>query len=149
MNIDQIMKILPHRYPILLVDRVEEIIKNKTIVAYRNVTANEPIFSGHFPDHLIYPGVMILEGLAQAGSLLVFESMDDDKKSDKNMIPYFAGIDKAKFKRPVLPGDRLEYQVSIMKSRLGIWKLDGKALVDGKVVASAELKAMVMKNNDS
>ncbi len=145
MDIEQIMKILPHRYPILLVDRVEEIVKNKSIVAYRNVTANEPIFSGHFPDHLIYPGVMILEGLAQAGSLLVFESMDKDEQDAESIIPYFAGIDKAKFKKPVLPGDKLEYQVSIMKSRMGIWKLDGKALVDGKIVASAEIKAMVMK----
>ena len=145
MNIDQIMKILPHRYPILLVDRVEEIIKNESIVAYRNVTANEPIFSGHFPDHLIYPGVMILEGLAQAGSLLVFESMEKDDSSSGSIMPYFAGIDKAKFKKPVLPGDRLEYQVSIIKSRMGIWKLDGKAFVDGKMVASAELKAMAMR----
>ena len=145
MNIDQIMKILPHRYPILLVDRVEKIVKNESIVAYRNVTANEPIFSGHFPDHLIYPGVMILEGLAQAGSLLVFESMDEDENSTGSIMPYFAGIDKAKFKKPVLPGDRLEYQVSIIKSRMGIWKLDGKAFVDGKLVASAELKAMAMR----
>lgn len=145
MNIEQIMKILPHRYPILLVDRVETIVKNESIVAYRNVTANEPIFSGHFPDHLIYPGVMILEGLAQAGSLLVFESMDEDENSTGSIMPYFAGIDKAKFKKPVLPGDRLEYQVSIIKSRMGIWKLDGKAFVDGKMVASAELKAMAMR----
>ena len=145
MNIEQIMKILPHRYPILLVDRVETIVKNESIVAYRNVTANEPIFSGHFPDHLIYPGVMILEGLAQAGSLLVFESMDEDENSTGSIMPYFAGIDKAKFKKPVLPGDRLEYQVSIIKSRMGIWKLDGKAFVDGKLVASAELKAMAMR----
>lgn len=145
MNIDEIMKILPHRYPILLVDRVDEIIKGESIVAYRNITANEPIFSGHFPDHLIYPGVMILEGLAQAGSLLVFETIKDDLGDNPKIIPYFAGIDKAKFKKPVLPGDKLEYQVSIMKSKMGIWQLLGKAVVDGKVVASAELKAMIAK----
>jgi 3-hydroxyacyl-[acyl-carrier-protein] dehydratase len=145
MNIDEIMKILPHRYPILLVDRVNEIIKGKSIVAYRNVTANEPIFSGHFPDHLIYPGVMILEGLAQAGSLLVFATIHEETENNEKIVPYFAGIDKAKFRKPVLPGDKLEYQVSIMQSKMGIWKLDGKALVDGKIVASAQLKAMIVK----
>ena len=145
MNIDEIMQILPHRYPILLVDRVNEIIKGESIVAYKNITANEPIFSGHFPDHLIYPGVMILEGLAQAGSLLVFATIKDDLDSNEKIIPYFTGIDKAKFKKPVLPGDKLEYQVSIMRSKMGIWQLGAKALVDNKIVASAELKAMIAK----
>ena len=143
MNIDKIMKILPHRYPILLVDRVSEIVKNESIIAYRNVTANEPIFSGHFPEHLIYPGVFILEGLAQAGSLLVFESMNEQDEENTNLLPYFTGIDKAKFRKPVLPGDKLEYKVSIIKSKMSIWYLNGEAYVDGILVAKAELKAMI------
>ena len=138
------MEILPHRYPILLVDRVSELITNEGIIAYKNVSINEPIFNGHFPKHPIYPGVMILEGLAQAGSLLVFKSLPEDEDKSK-LVPYFTGIDKAKFRRPVLPGDRLEYRVNLIKSKLGIWKLDGKAYVDDKLVAQAEIKAMVNK----
>jgi len=142
-NIEQIMKVLPHRYPILLVDRVDEIIANESIIAYKNVSANEPIFSGHFPDHPIYPGVMILEGLAQASSLLVFESINGEGVSNENLVPYFTGIDKAKFRKPVLPGDKLVYKVKILKSKMGIWQLEGEAFVDDIKVAQAIIKATI------
>lgn len=136
------MQILPHRYPFLLIDRVVEIVPNETITAYKNVTIAEQVFQGHFPEHPIYPGVMIIEGMAQAGGVLAFKSTNDEDLSDK--VVYFMSIDKAKFRIPVRPGDRLEYKISVIKHRGRIWVLNGEAYVDGKLAAQAELQAMIM-----
>ena len=142
LDVNEIMQILPHRYPFLLIDRVVEIVPNETITAYKNVTSAEHIFQGHFPDHPIYPGVMIIEGMAQAGGVLAFKSTNDEDLSDK--VVYFMSIDKAKFRIPVRPGDRLEYKISVIKHRGRIWVLNGEAYVDGKLAAQAELQAMIM-----
>ncbi len=144
MDVVEIQEILPHRYPFLLVDRVVSLDKGENIVSFKNVSISEPAFQGHFPGHPIYPGVMILEGLAQAGGLLAFQSMDLTKEEVKNKVVYFMSIDKAKFRKPVRPGDRLEYRVSVIKRKGAIWMLDGKAYVDDQLVSQAELKAMVV-----
>ena len=144
MDVVEIQEILPHRYPFLLVDRVNSLAKNENIVAFKNVSISEPVFQGHFPGHPIYPGVMILEGLAQAGGLLAFQSMDLTKEEAAEKVVYFMSIDKAKFRKPVRPGDRLEYRVSVIKRKGDIWMLDGKAYVDDQLVSQAELKAMVV-----
>ena len=128
LDVNEIMQILPHRYPFLLIDRVVEIVPNEIITAYKNVTIAEHIFQGHFPDHPIYPGVMIIEGMAQAGGVLAFKSTNDEDLSDK--VVYFMSIDKAKFRIPVRPGDRLEYKISVIKHRGRIWVLNGEAYVD-------------------
>ncbi len=142
LDVNEIMQILPHRYPFLLIDRVVEIVPNETITAYKNVTIAEHIFQGHFPDHPIYPGVMIIEGMAQAGGVLAFKSMNGEDLIDK--VVYFMSSDKAKFRIPVRPGDRLEYKISVIKHRGRIWVLNGEAYVDGKLAAQAELQAMIM-----
>ncbi|MCF6200861.1 MAG: 3-hydroxyacyl-ACP dehydratase FabZ [Hydrogenimonas sp.] len=145
MDVVQIQKILPHRYPFLLVDRVTECQEGKSIEAYKNVSISEPVFEGHFPGHPIYPGVMIIEGMAQAGGILAFESMDEEGKSGtEDKVVYFMSIDKCKFRNPVRPGDRLVYKLSVIKQKGPIWVLDGKAYVDDKLVAEAELKAMIV-----
>jgi 3-hydroxyacyl-[acyl-carrier-protein] dehydratase len=140
---------LPHRYPILLVDRVTQLSTGESIVAYKNVTVSEPVFEGHFPGQPIYPGVYIIEGMAQAGGLLAFVSMSDEGKDMEGKIVYFMSIDKAKFRVPVVPGDRLEYRLNVIKHRGDIWVLAAKAYVDDKLVAEAELKAMVADREDS
>jgi len=140
-----IQKILPHRYPFLLVDRITDIEAGKSIEGYKNVSISEPVFQGHFPDHPIYPGVMIIEGMAQAGGVLAFESMDrEGQENTKDKVVYFMSIDKAKFRNPVTPGDRLVYRLSVIRNRGAIWHLDAKAFVDDKLVAEAELKAMIV-----
>ncbi len=145
MDVVQIQKILPHRYPFLLVDRVTSCEEGKSIEAYKNVSISEPVFEGHFPGHPIYPGVMIIEGMAQAGGILAFESMgDDDKEATQDKVVYFMSIDKCKFRNPVRPGDRLVYRLNVIKQKGPIWVLDGKAYVDDKLVAEAELKAMIV-----
>jgi len=144
MDVVEIQEILPHRYPFLLVDRVNSLAESENIIAFKNVSISEPVFEGHFPGHPIYPGVMILEGLAQAGGLLAFQSMGLTKEEVKNKVVYFMSIDKAKFRKPVRPGDRLEYRVSVIKRKGSIWMLNGKAYVDDVLVAEAELKAMVV-----
>ena len=144
MDVVEIQEILPHRYPFLLVDRVLSLSEGENIVAFKNVSISEPVFQGHFPGHPIYPGVMILEGLAQAGGLLAFQSMGLSKEEVKNKVVYFMSIDKAKFRKPVRPGDRLEYRVTVIKRKGAIWMLDGKAYVDDQLVSEAELKAMVV-----
>ena len=144
MDVVEIQEILPHRYPFLLVDRVNSLEKGGNVVAFKNVSISEPVFEGHFPGHPIYPGVMILEGLAQAGGLLAFQSMNLTKEEAAAKVVYFMSIDKAKFRKPVRPGDRLEYRVSVIKQKGAIWMLDGKAYVDDQLVAEAELKAMVV-----
>jgi 3-hydroxyacyl-[acyl-carrier-protein] dehydratase len=144
MDVIEIQEIIPHRFPFLLVDRVTEITSGETLIGYKNVSINEHVFAGHFPGHPIYPGVMILEGLAQAGGILAFKSMDMTKEEAAEKVVYFMSIDNAKFRSPVRPGDRLEYRVSVLKHKGAIWVLDGKAYVDDKIVAEAELKAMVV-----
>ena len=144
MDVIEIQEIIPHRFPFLLVDRVTEINSRESLIGFKNVSIGEQVFQGHFPGHPIYPGVMILEGLAQAGGILAFKSMDMTKEEAAQKVVYFMSIDNAKFRAPVRPGDRLEYRVSVLKHKGAIWVLDGKAYVDDKIVAEAELKAMVV-----
>jgi 3-hydroxyacyl-[acyl-carrier-protein] dehydratase len=144
-NVVEIQKILPHRYPFLLLDRVTGLDEGKYIEGYKNVSISEPVFQGHFPDHPIYPGVMIIEGMAQAGGILAFQSYNNEEQKDiENKVVYFMSIDKAKFRSPVTPGDRLVYRLSVIKHRGAIWQLDAKAFVDEKLVAEAQLKAMIV-----
>ena len=137
MDIQEILEHLPHRYPFLLVDRVLECEPGKRLVAIKNVSVNEPMFTGHFPERPIFPGVLIMEALAQATGILAFRSTG--KKPDGSSLYYFAGIDKCRFKQPVVPGDQLVLEVEVIKEKRGIWKFNAEAKVDGKVVASAEL----------
>ncbi len=134
MYIDEIREYLPHRYPFLLVDRVVELEKGKSIVAYKNTTVNEEFFNGHFPDTPVMPGVLIIEAMAQAAGILGFKTMD--KKPSDGSIYYFVGSEKLRFKRPVVPGDQLRLEASIVAEKRGIWKFDCKATVDGELVSS-------------
>ncbi len=143
-DVVEIQKILPHRFPFLLIDKVTGLEKGEKLVGYKNVTIGEHIFQGHFPGHPIYPGVMILEGMAQAGGILAFKSMDVTEEEIANKVVYFMSIDKAKFRNPVRPGDRLEYRVSVIKHKGSIWVLQGEAYVDDVLVSEAELKAMIV-----
>jgi 3-hydroxyacyl-[acyl-carrier-protein] dehydratase len=136
LEISEIKALLPHRYPMLLVDRVLDYQPMKTLHAIKNVTINAPIFNGHFPELPIFPGVMILEALAQATGILGFKSTDG---RGENEMYLFASIDKAKFKKPVVPGDTMHLHVEFLKERRGMWKFYGEARVEGKVVCSAEL----------
>jgi len=137
MDITEIMRHLPHRYPLLLVDRVLELVPGEFITAIKNVTMNEPFFPGHFPHHPIMPGVLIIESLAQAAGLLAFKS--SNKEAGADTVIYFVGIDNARFKRPVVPGDQLRLKARITRHTRGIWKFDAKALVDGQTACEAEL----------
>jgi len=137
MDIQAILEHLPHRYPFLLVDRVLECEPGKRLKALKNVSVNEPMFTGHFPERPIFPGVLIMEALAQATGILAFRSTG--KKPDGTSLYYFAGIDNCRFKQPVLPGDQLILEVEVLKEKRGIWKFAAEAKVDDKVVASAEL----------
>ena len=137
MDIHEILRHLPHRYPIILVDRVLEIEHGKRIVALKNVSINEPVFMGHFPHYPVMPGVLIIEALAQAAAILSFVTFD--KRADSNSVYYFAGIDNARFKRPVGPGDQLWLEVELVREMRGIGKFGARALVDGQMAAEAEL----------
>ena len=137
MNVTEIKKYLAHRYPFLLVDKVLDFERGKSLTAVKNVTVNEPFFQGHFPDYPVMPGVLIMEALAQATGLLGFRTMDEEPND--GMLYLFAGIDKARFKRQVVPGDVLTLQVELLKRSRGIWKFDCKATVDGQLAASAEI----------
>ncbi len=144
-DVVEIQKILPHRYPFLLLDRVTQLEKGVSIEGYKNVSISEPVFQGHFPDHPIYPGVMIIEGMAQAGGVLAFQSSSEEAQNEmQDKVVYFMSIDKAKFRAPVTPGDQLVYKLSVIKQRGAVWQLDAKAYVDDKLVAQAELKAMIV-----
>ncbi len=138
-DINEILGILPHRYPFLLVDRILEFEKGKMAKGLKNVTINEPFFQGHFPGHPIMPGVLIIEAMAQVGGILAFKSADV-----ANKVVYFMGIDKARFRRPVLPGDCLEITVQVKKTRGSIWTFTAGATVQGARVAQAELMATIM-----
>jgi 3-hydroxyacyl-[acyl-carrier-protein] dehydratase len=139
-EIKEIMNILPHAYPFLLVDRIIEVEPGKRIVGIKNVTYNEPFFPGHFPGRPIMPGVLIVEAMAQTAGLLVFSSLPQEHP--KTSV-YFLGIDNVRFRKPVIPGDQLHLELEITKHRQSIWGFKGKALVDGKLVAEAELLAML------
>ena len=143
MDIHQILKKLPHRYPILLVDRVLEIELGKRIKALKNVSINEPIFLGHFPHRPVMPGVMILEALAQASALLSFATMGEDPGEDT--VVYFAGIDGARFKRPVEPGDQLILESTLERAKGGIFKYKARATVNGELATEAELMCTMRK----
>ncbi len=140
-NIEKILKSLPHRYPMLLVDKVIELEINKKIIAVKNVTFNEPHFMGHFPDHPIMPGVLIIEALAQAGALMV-TCAPNFNAEDK--LVYFMSIENAKFRKPVIPGDVLELHVEVIQNRGNVWKLSAIAKVDDVKVSEAQLSAMIV-----
>lgn len=137
LDIRAILETLPHRYPMLLVDRVLELEKGKRIVAIKNVSINEPFFTGHFPYLPVMPGVLQVEALAQAAGILSFQTMG--RVSGTSTVYYFVGIDRARFKRPVVPGDQLKLEVEILRISRSIWKYSGKATVDGQVAAEADL----------
>ncbi|HYE70297.1 MAG TPA: 3-hydroxyacyl-ACP dehydratase FabZ [Aquabacterium sp.] len=143
LDIHKILKKLPHRYPILLVDRVTEFERNARIVALKNVTINEPFFMGHFPHRPVMPGVMILEALAQTAALLSFESMEQEPGNDT--VVYFVGIDGARFKRVVEPGDQLVLEATLERAKAGIYKYKVRATVDGEIAAEAELMCTMRK----
>jgi 3-hydroxyacyl-[acyl-carrier-protein] dehydratase len=141
MDIHEILDHLPHRYPFMLVDRVLSLELGKEIVAIKNVSMNEPFFPGHFPYHPVMPGVLIVEAMAQAAAILSFKTMDTKPSDDS--VYYFAGIDSARFKKPVSPGDQLILKVKIDRILRGIWKYSGQALVDDVVVAEAEMMCIL------
>lgn len=146
-DVQKIKDILPHRYPLLLVDRIIDFKINESLIAYKNITINEDVFNGHFPAQAVYPGVYIIEGMAQAGGVLAFMSMfGEDCGNNGDKIVYFMSIDNAKFRKPVTPGDRLEYRLEVLKHKGDVWVLQGYAYVDDKLVAQAELKAMIVDN---
>ncbi|GMR05215.1 MAG: 3-hydroxyacyl-ACP dehydratase FabZ [Thermodesulfobacteriota bacterium] len=138
-DIDEIQTILPHRYPFLLIDRIMELDEGKSARGIKNVTINEPFFLGHFPGHPIMPGVLIIEAMAQVAGVLAFKSANVTNK-----VVYFMGIDKARFRRPVTPGDTLEFTLTVTKCRGSIWKFKGEARVGGALVAEADLMATIM-----
>jgi beta-hydroxyacyl-ACP dehydratase FabZ len=137
-DIQKIMEYLPHRYPFLLVDRVIELVPGDRITVLKNVTINEPFLSGHFPGRPVMPGVLIIEAMAQAGGLLAIESNPADKRGQ---LIYFMGMDKVRFRKPVVPGDRLIFEAKILKMRSKVAKMSGTASVDNQIVAEAELMA--------
>ncbi len=140
-DINLIQEIMPHRYPFLLVDRIVELEDKKRVVGIKNVTINEPFFQGHFPGHPIMPAVLIIEAMAQVGGVLLLNSVDDPKK----YLVYFTRVDKAKFRRPVIPGDQLRFELELQKLRRGICTMWGRAFVDGKLTAEAELSSVIVK----
>lgn len=137
MDVKEIRKYLPHRYPFLLVDRVVELVPGESIVALKNVTVNEPFFNGHFPDHPVMPGVLLVEAMAQAAGVLGFKTMD--KTPQDGSIYYFVGADDLRFKRPVVPGDQVRLEARIVSERRGIWKFAVQASVDGQLACSATI----------
>lgn len=139
MDLKAIKTRLPHRYPFLLLDRVLELVPGQRIVGIKNVTANEPFFQGHFPDYPVMPGVLILEALAQAGAVMMLEGVEDPATK----LPLFAGIDGARFRRPVVPGDQLRLELTVLKQRGTSCKLAGKAWVGEELAAEAEILAVV------
>ena len=137
MDIHRVLEYLPHRYPFLMIDRVLDCEAGKKVVALKNVTINEPYFGGHFPHHPVMPGVLIIEALAQAAAILTFTT--EDHKPDGNSVYYFVGIDNARFKRPVIAGDQLRLEVTLIRNARGLWKFHGEARVEDTVAAEADL----------
>lgn len=139
-NIQEVLDYLPHRYPFLMVDRILELIPGERVLGLKNVTINEPFFQGHFPDQAIMPGVLIVEALGQAGGILAYESMPEIRRGT---LFYFMGMDRVRFRKPVIPGDQLILELKMMKMRSKAMKMSGVARVDENVVAQAELMAMI------
>jgi len=137
-DIQKIMELLPHRYPFIMIDRIIELAPGKKVVALKNVTINEPFFQGHFPGEPIMPGVLIIEAMGQAGAVLAAESMELEKKGS---LIFFMGMDKVKFRKPVVPGDQIIFEIKFLKQRSQAFKMSGIASVDDKRVAEAELMA--------
>lgn len=146
LSIQGILHTLPHRYPFLLVDRVTELTPGKKIVAYKNITFNEPFFQGHFPDVPVMPGVLIMEALAQAGGIMILSGMAPEQREDKLFL--FTGMEKVRFRRPVVPGDRLELHGEVLRRKLFLSKMSAKAYVDGVLAAEAELTAAITNKDD-
>ncbi len=140
LNIEEIKKIIPHRYPFLLIDRVTEIVGYESIKGYKNITFNEGLFQGHFPQQSVFPGVLIIEAMAQMGAVLILRRFPEDQR-----LAYFASIEKAKFKKPVIPGDRLDLEITIVRDRGNFVVMEGKAFVDGNLAASATLSSSIAK----
>jgi len=138
MDVNDIMKILPHRFPFLLVDRIVELEHGKRCVGIKNVTINEPFFTGHFPGHPVMPGVLIVEAMAQVAGIMAYLASDEETRKK---VSYFMAIENAKFRKPVVPGDQLRIEITTTLNRRGIWGVDGKAFVDGRLVTEASLKA--------
>jgi len=139
-NIKEIMGLLPHRYPFLLVDKILEIEEGKRIIGIKNVSINEPFFQGHFPDSPIMPAVLLLEAMAQTGGILVLD-LEGEKSKMRNVL--FLGIDKARFRKPVYPGDQVRFELEVLQRKKSVWKFKGEAFVEGTLVAEAELMAMI------
>ena len=144
-NIDEIMKYLPHRYPLLLVDKVLEFEEDVSIRALKNVTVNEPHFTGHFPDFPVMPGVLIVEAMAQVGGILAFQSAPKDQE----FLVYFTGIDGVRFRKPVRPGDQLIFELTCLRRRGHMWKFKGEAFVDGELVCAGTLMATLMPKEEA
>jgi len=147
MDIHEILKFLPHRYPFLLIDRVLDIDMGKSLVAIKNVTINEMFFNGHFPNRPVMPGVLMLEAMAQAGGVLAYKSTNTSPED--GTLYYFAGIDKARFRRVVEPGDQLRLEVQVLRSKRDIWVLEGSAYVGDELACSAEFMSACKKGSDS
>lgn len=147
LTVEQIQKLIPHRYPMLLVDRVEDMVPGESAVGIKSVTMNEWFFQGHFPDKPVMPGVLIVEALAQTAGILVMKSMGVEEDNDK--LVFFMSIDKAKFRKPVIPGDQLRMKVKKLKSRGMIWTFEGHAYVGDNLVSEAVYTAMIADNKDA
>lgn len=141
LDVNQIMNLIPHRYPFLLIDKVKDIVKGESIVGIKNVTINEGLFQGHFPGHPIFPGVLIIEAMAQAAGTLVVHSLGSEAE---NKLVYFMTIDEARFRRPIKPGDQVLLYVKIERNRGAVWKFKGEAKVDGALCAEAVFSAMIV-----
>ena len=144
-DLERIKRMIPHRYPFLLIDKVEEIAVNESAIGIKNVSANEPHFQGHFPDKAVMPGVLIVEAMAQTAGVLVVETLE---MIDQGLLVYFMTLDKTRFRKIVAPGDRLELHVKILRGRGKIWKFWGEGKVDGEIVAEAEFSAMIITPDD-
>jgi len=138
LDIQEIMKLLPHRYPFIMIDRILELIPGEKVIALKNVTINEPFFQGHFPANPIMPGVLIIEAMGQAGAILAAKSLEQERHG---LLIYFMGMDKVKFRKPVTPGDQLIFEMKFLKQRRNVFRMSGTAYVDKNIVAQAELMA--------
>ncbi|MDQ6974245.1 MAG: 3-hydroxyacyl-ACP dehydratase FabZ [Mariprofundaceae bacterium] len=145
LNIDEIMDRLPHRYPMLLVDKVLDMVPEKSIRALKNVSINEPHFTGHFPKFPVMPGVLIVEAMAQVGGILAFESAPKDQE----FIVYFTGIDGVRFRKPARPGDQIIFELTVLRRRGFMWKFKAEAFIDGDLACSGELMATLMPQNQA